>query len=610
MDTGKNRRVIKITVLLMSVFGGLTALSVGLVLLISAYTSLTGTRALMRSRAMLTIDALEHSIEQHLNPALALIRHISALVQNDDLDLNDKLTLISTLKGSLAAAPQISGVVVWTKSMSQIRVVRNTRGAPVIISAFQPKDREMAGFLAQITRQKKPLWKQPYREAGKTYVLVFAPLFRDGKYQGVIGTGISIRELSKYVSTLGKELNMTAFILYGENQILAHPALSDTKKRKLYGKGETLLSLTKLGDPVLLKLNKASPRRMLGQYNFNSYRIKARNKSYLALLRSLKGYGKTPWRIGIYGHQAALTSEIARLRNSILIGVLLMVIAVLAAVFLARRIAAPIKQIASAAEQVGKLELANIPPLKPSRITELNNQGHAFNQMLEGLKSFQTYVPQRLVKRLISEGSDRSTASREAELTVMFTDIVGFTTLSERLSPADTAAMLNTHFELLNSCIEESGGTLDKYIGDAVMAFWGAPEQQDDHACRAARAALCITRALEKQPSDPRWPDLRLKIAIHTGTLIVGNIGASSRMNYTIIGDTVNTCARIEKLCGELDDGRRVNTLLSDETAVLIRQDFEISRVGRFPVRGRSQPVELWRLGAGRRENQAARPAG
>jgi len=610
MGSDKNGRVIRITVLLMSVFGGLTAFSVGLVLLISAYTSLTGTRALMRSRAMLTIDALEHSIEQHLSPALALINHISGLVENDDLDLTDKLTLISTLKGSLAAAPQISGVVVWTKTMSQIRVVRKAKSAPVIMSAFQPGDKGIAGFLDKIARQKKPLWNQPYREAGKTYVVVFAPLFRDGVYQGAIGTGISIRELSKYVRTLGKELGMTAFILYGDDDILAHPDLSDTKKRKLYDEGETLLSLTKLADPVLLKLKNAEPRRLLGRYNFNSYRIKTQNNGYLALLRSLTVYGKTPWRIGIYGHQAALTSEIARLRNSIMIGSLLMIIAVLTAVFLARRIAAPIKEIASAAEQIGKLELATIAPLKPSRITELNNQSHAFNQMLEGLKSFQTYVPQRLVKRLISEGSDHDVISRETELTVMFTDIVGFTALSERLSPADTAAMLNAHFELVNACIEESGGTLDKYIGDAVMAFWGAPEHQEDHAARAARAALCIARRMENQPPDTRWPDLRIKIAIHTGPLIVGNIGAASRMNYTIIGDTVNTCARIENLCGELDNGERVNILLSGETASLVKITYKVSRVGEFPVKGRHQPVNLWRLGPRREPAQTTLPAG
>ncbi len=610
MGTNKNRHVVRITVLLMSVFGGLTALSVGLVLLISAYTSLTGTRELMRSRAMLTIDALQRSIEQHLNPALSLIRHISLLVESGKLDLTDKPSLISTLNGSLSAAPQIDGVIVWSPSMSQIRVSRTTDGTPVTFSDFNPQDDGTEAFLKTIRMQAKPVWNDPYRVEGNTYLLVFAPLFRDGEFQGTIGAGISIQELSSYVSALGKGLNSTAFILFGDDHILAHPVLRGTKKRRLYGNKSPLLTLTQLGDPVLLKLKDTTPRQLLKKYNFNSYRIQSGNSTYLALLRSLKAYGKTPWRIGIYGHQAALTAEIARLRVSIAIGALLLVIAVLAAIIMARRIAAPIREIAGAAEKIGKLELAAIAPLKPSRITELNNQSHAFNQMLEGLKSFQTYVPQRLVKRLISEGSGDGAASREAELTVMFTDIVGFTALSERLSPADTAAMLNTHFELINGCIEESGGTLDKYIGDAAMAFWGAPERQDDHACRAARAALCIARALEKQPSDPRWPDLRIKIAIHTGPLIVGNIGAKSRMNYTIIGDTVNTCARIEKLCGELDTAGRVNILLSGETANLIKDAYEVSRVGEFSVKGRNQPVNLWRLGVVEAGDQTAVPAG
>ncbi len=115
----------------------------------------------------------------------------------------------------------------------------------------------------------------------------------------------------------------------------------------------------------------------------------------------------------------------------------------------------------------------------------------------------------------------------------MFTDIVGFTPLSEDMPPADVAAMLNRHFEMLNACIEAEDGTLDKFIGDATMAFWGAPEPTPDHAARACRAALGIARALEADAAASETP-VSVKIALHTGPLIVGNIGAQSRMNYTV----------------------------------------------------------------------------
>ncbi len=173
----------------------------------------------------------------------------------------------------------------------------------------------------------------------------------------------------------------------------------------------------------------------------------------------------------------------------------------------------------------------------------------------------------------------------------MFTDIVGFTAMSENKTPTEIAEMLNRHFEVLYQCIEAEGGTLDKYIGDAAMAFWGAPEEQPDHAARACRAALAARKAFAEVE-----PDQRIKIAIHTGPLIVGNIGAVSRMNYTVIGDTVNTCSRIEKLAGDLDRGEPTIILISDATAAQLDEEFELESAGDFQVKGREKAVTVYRL--------------
>ena len=218
--------------------------------------------------------------------------------------------------------------------------------------------------------------------------------------------------------------------------------------------------------------------------------------------------------------------------------------------------------------------------------------------MLDGLRWFETYLPRTLVNRLMRQGGGARTASREAELTVMFTDLVGFTAWSENRPPAEVAAMLNRHFEIINACIEETGGTLDKYIGDAVMAFWGAPGRQDDHAERAVRTALLILeRMREAREKDGGESCLRIKIGIHSGPLIVGNIGAKGRMNYTVIGDTVNTASRIEGLAGKCDDpSAAAIILMSDTTARKISDGYALTNAGEFYVKGRSQPVKLWWL--------------
>ena len=234
-----------------------------------------------------------------------------------------------------------------------------------------------------------------------------------------------------------------------------------------------------------------------------------------------------------------------------------------------------------------------------SRIKELDEQAVAFNRMLDGLRWFETYVPKSLVRRLIAGQDGQSVPSGEQEVTVMFTDIIGFTAMTEHMAPADVATMLNRQFEVINQCIEAEGGTLDKYIGDAVMAFWGAPEHQPDHAERACRAALHIARAVAEDAADGiEHPPIRLKIAVHTGRLLVGNIGARARMNYTVIGDTVNTCSRIETLCGEFDTGDGSIILVSGDTSAQARTGTGLvfEDAGSFTVKGRQEPVHVSKL--------------
>lgn len=167
----------------------------------------------------------------------------------------------------------------------------------------------------------------------------------------------------------------------------------------------------------------------------------------------------------------------------------------------------------------------------------------------------------------------------------MFTDIVGFTASSEAKKPGEIAEELSQHFEIINQCIEKESGTLDKYIGDAVMAFWGAQEKQSDHAQRDCRAAIAIEKALSAGDCEQR-----IKIAVHTGPLIVGNIGAVGRMNYTVIGDTVNTCSRLEKLASDLlDEGSSAVIVISEPTASHLDQEFTLQKAGKIPVKGKKE---------------------
>ncbi len=184
----------------------------------------------------------------------------------------------------------------------------------------------------------------------------------------------------------------------------------------------------------------------------------------------------------------------------------------------------------------------------------------------------------------------------------MFTDIVGFTALCEALPAREVAGLLNRHFTLVAACIEAEGGTVDKYVGDSVMAIWGAPERQADGPARAARAALAIERALAKENRLRQrrgQAPICLRVGIHSGPVVVGNIGSPGRINYTVVGDTVNTAKRLDELArDERDAHDEIAILVSGEIARHLEAGVHLDYLGLRQVRGRSRLIDVYALNA------------
>jgi class 3 adenylate cyclase len=233
--------------------------------------------------------------------------------------------------------------------------------------------------------------------------------------------------------------------------------------------------------------------------------------------------------------------------------------------------------------------------LRRSRLKEIDQAAIAFNAMVRTLRVFAVYVPRQIVQGLISRGVTASLVSENREVTVLFTDIVGFTARTEMLSAEQTAAFLNHHFGLLTGCIEAEDGMVDKFIGDALMALWNAIEEQDDHALRAVRAATRIVAAVRRDNAGRDVP-VRMRIGLHSGRVVVGNIGSSSRMNYTVVGDTVNAAQRLEVLAQELLPQQDIAVVLSETTAAALPAGLPVRPLGRHRLRGRDEPLDLFAL--------------
>ncbi|WP_420336923.1 adenylate/guanylate cyclase domain-containing protein [Roseibium sp.] len=167
------------------------------------------------------------------------------------------------------------------------------------------------------------------------------------------------------------------------------------------------------------------------------------------------------------------------------------------------------------------------------------------------------------------------------------------------MSASETAAFVNHHLSLLGAEITRLDGTIDKYVGDSVMAFWGAPDHLDNPADPAARAALAMAAAiradnLERERRNE--PPVRIRIGLHMGPLIVGDIGAPGRVNYTVIGDTVNAAARLENLGKEIDAEADVIILASGEIARGLGSEIRQHPIGPQMVKGKSEPIDVVRL--------------
>ncbi|MBO9423705.1 adenylate/guanylate cyclase domain-containing protein [Labrenzia sp. R4_1] len=257
-----------------------------------------------------------------------------------------------------------------------------------------------------------------------------------------------------------------------------------------------------------------------------------------------------------------------------------------------RKLGRPLGRLAEAAADLRKLEFHEEHRLPSSPLAELNDVNQAFNGSIGALNAFAKYVPRQLVTRLIEEGMTDSRNIELREMTIVFTDLAGFTSLASNLSAEETAAYLNGYFETVSKVIADRDGTIDKFLGDGVMAFWGAPSDQPDHASKAIAAVTALAEQIEKDSAL----NMRLRIGIHTGKVVVGDIGSASRMNYTVIGDAVNVAARLQEYGKHVDPGAKVIALASGDTMAQLPEGVKATSLGPVKLRGREEALTVFRI--------------
>lgn len=272
----------------------------------------------------------------------------------------------------------------------------------------------------------------------------------------------------------------------------------------------------------------------------------------------------------------------------------------------ARSVSKPIVQLAAQARRLGERKWRGVS-LDSNRSDEIGDLNREFSSMAKDLEESEAlivrqakqradlgrFLSKELVDAIVSGEHELSLGGRRATVSVLFADVVAFTPLAETKPAEEVVAILNELFSVLTEVVFRHGGTVDKFLGDCIMAVWGAPVAQEDHATRALAAAEDMMRFLETANESFRERygiTLELGIGINSGEVLVGNIGSDKRMEYTVIGDAVNVAARLEAIA------RPNQVLLADTTRELAHEGFEINFLGEKAVTGRKAMTKVYEL--------------
>jgi len=314
-------------------------------------------------------------------------------------------------------------------------------------------------------------------------------------------------------------------------------------------------------------------------------------------------------RIGF--SQESISTALVEMRNKIiLITIGVLAFSIFVTVIVVTFMVSPINVLVDIARKIGKGDLEQKVEMK--RKDELGELGNTFNEMIKGLKdrdfirnTFGKYVSKQVAEAILNGRLELGGERKRA--TVLISDVRNFTALSEKLPPEEVVDFLNEYFSEMVSVVTKYEGTLDKFIGDALLAVFGAPIAHQDDARRAVFAALEMQEKLKefnKKRVKKGKNEIRIGVAVHTGNLVAGNIGSEVRMEYTVIGDTVNLTSRLEPLNKQF--GTKI--LISESTYSEVKDDIEVREIPAVELRGKEEKVKIYDV-LGRKSKFSTPPA-
>ena len=438
--------------------------------------------------------------------------------------------------------------------------------------------------------------------AGVTYA---APFYgEDKELKGVTTVDFDIVAISKFLAENPVGEKGFPFIIEmpekGEPRVIAHPKPQMLTRTVVNERGREVhefVPFRSLEDVRVARFMEALYEQHPGGpgEGLHIFSFSAGGTEYFGSYRRMKGKNLPNWVVASVIPRAEIMGLVDKNNlETLSIGFLNFGLILIVSYWISGRVAKPLRKIAHDQEAIGRFEIEMTPPER-SRIREVDRLMMATGDMKRGLRSFGKYVPTDLVREILASGGEAELGGRKENLTIFFSDIEGFTSISEQMAPETLVDHLAEYLGGMNQEIRDESGTVDKFIGDSIMAFWGAPLANPDHAASACRAALrCQERleALRDKWKEEGKPLLRHRIGINSGEVIVGNMGSESRMNYTVVGDHVNTTSRLEGLNRHYGTG----IIIGQNTYELVKDGFLTRPLDLVSVKGRMSGLRVYEL--------------
>jgi adenylate cyclase len=401
---------------------------------------------------------------------------------------------------------------------------------------------------------------------------------RPGRFAGVVRVGLLTRSIDALPAARSKS-SERVLLCDHEGRLVARLTPDDTLKVS----GDDL-RIVPAHEPPEIAAALARPGK--------SGALVADGVRYLVTFQGIPN--SQDWLTAILVPEDFYTHDLRALRDRFLAGLFAVTIVVLGGGWLVmRKVRGSLEEVVDATRRMRGFDFAPLPA--HSGLREIADVLDGLERAKTSVRALGRYVPVDLVRQLYEANRDPELGGELIPISLMFTDIEGFTSLSEKLSPDALARALGQYLQAMTKAVRSTGGTVDKFIGDAVMAFWNAPERVEDHPVRACRAALqCIeqTDALYASPDWKGLPALFTRFGLHTATAMVGNFGSQERLSYTALGDGVNLASRLEGLCKQYDVG-----VLASEAIVKATGDaFVFRRLDKVAVKGKKQWVQVYEL--------------